>query len=80
MAREFFCAYHSMLEDMEALSDAEKGRLFTACLIYSKTGEAPILVGNERFVFPAVIFNTVDKLDPNRNERTRKSVSAHYFL
>lgn len=60
MAREFFCAYHSMLEDMEALSDAEKGRLFTACLIYSKTGEAPILVGNERFIFPTFM-NRIDK-------------------
>lgn len=53
MAREFFCAYHSMLDDMEALSDAEKGRLFTACLIYSKTGEAPQLGGNERILFPS---------------------------
>ena len=53
MAREYFLAYHSYLESMELLSDAEKGRLFTACLIYSKTGEAPQLGGNERFVFPA---------------------------
>lgn len=53
MSREFFCAYHSYLETMEALTDAEKGRLFTACLIYSKTGEVPQLSGNERFVFPA---------------------------
>ena len=39
---------------MEQLNDAEKGRLFTACLIYSKTGEAPQLRGNERFVFPTL--------------------------
>jgi hypothetical protein len=55
-----------MLEDMEALSDAEKGRLFTACLIYSKTGEAPILVGNERFVFPAFM----SRIDKDRSGRT----------
>lgn len=53
MPREYFCAYHSYLEAMEALTDAEKGRLFTACLSYSKTGEAPQLSGNERFLFPA---------------------------
>lgn len=53
MAIEYFCCYHSYLEVMEQLNDAEKGRLFTACLLYSKTGEAPELGGNERFVFPA---------------------------
>lgn len=53
MAREYFPAYHSYLEVMEALTDAEKGRLFTACLLYSKTGEVPQLSGNERYLFPA---------------------------
>ena len=51
MAREFFNAYHSYLEAIEPLNDAERGRLFTACLSYSMTGEAPELRGNERFVF-----------------------------
>ncbi len=53
MPVEFFCAYHSYLEMMSALTDAEKGRLFTACLEYSKLGEVPQLSGNERFLFPA---------------------------
>lgn len=53
MAREYFPAYHSYLEAMEALTDDERGRLFTACLLYSKTGEAPQLSGNERYVFPS---------------------------
>lgn len=53
MGREYFSAYHSYLEAMEELTDAEKGRLFTACLTYSKTGEAPQLSGNERYLFPA---------------------------
>ena len=52
--RTYFCAYHSYLEAMEPLNDAEKGRLFTACLIYSMTGEAPQLSGNERFIFPSM--------------------------
>lgn len=54
MAREYFHAYHSYLETMEPLNDAERGRLFTALLAYSRTGEAPELRGNERFVFPGL--------------------------
>lgn len=53
MAIEYFCAYHSYLEMLEPLTDSERGRLFTACLEYSRTGEAPQLNGNERFLFPA---------------------------
>lgn len=51
MAREYFNAYHSYIEVMEPLNDAERGRLFTACLIYSMTGEVQELRGNERFAF-----------------------------
>ena len=51
MAREYFNAYHSYIEVLEPLNDAERGRLFTACLIYSMTGEAQELRGNERFAF-----------------------------
>lgn len=54
MAREYFQAYHSYIEAMEPLNDAERGRLFTACLIYSMTGEVQKLSGNERFVFPGM--------------------------
>ena len=53
MAKECFLAYHSYLEALEALSDAECGRLFKACLQYSKSGEAPELSGNERILFPS---------------------------
>lgn len=54
MAIEYVAAYYSYLDYMEQLSDAECGRLFRACLIYSKTGEAPNLCGNERFVWPGI--------------------------
>lgn len=54
MALESFNAYHSYLKTIEPLNDAERGRLFTACLQYSMTGEAPELKGNERFVFPSM--------------------------
>jgi hypothetical protein len=52
MAREYFCAYYSYLASLEPLNDAEVGRLFRALLIYSETGAAPELRGNERFIFP----------------------------
>lgn len=71
MAREYFPAYHSYLETIEQLSDAERGRLFTACLLYSKTGEAPKLSGNERFVFPA-IRSQIDRDRRSYDEYTQK--------
>ena len=40
------------LDAIEPLGDAERGRLFTALLEYARTGEAPQLGGNERFIFP----------------------------
>ena len=54
MAREYFAAYHSYLKSVEPLNDAERGRLFTACLTYSMTGAEPELRGNERFVWPSI--------------------------
>lgn len=71
MAKEYFCCYHSYLEAMEQLNDAERGRLFTACLTYSKTGEAPELRGNERFVFPA-FRSQIDRDNANYEEKCRK--------
>lgn len=55
MAREYFCAYHSYLQSMKQLSDAEVGRLFRALLKYSKTGELDALYGNERFVADTIV-------------------------
>jgi len=54
MARQFFAAYHSYLKATEPLSDAERGRLFTACLSYSMSGIVPELRGNERFAWPSI--------------------------
>ena len=54
MAREYFCAYHSYIESLEMLNDAECGRLFRALLAYSKTGATPELRGNERFLFSSM--------------------------
>lgn len=77
MAREYFCCYHSYLEVMEQLNDTERGRLFTACLMYSKTGEVPELRGNERFVFPA-FRSQIDRDNANYEETCKKrSASAN---
>ena len=46
MARDYICLYHSYLDAIQALGDAERGRLFTAMLEYSMTCEAPQLNGN----------------------------------
>ena len=62
MALESFNAYHSYLKSIELLNDAERGRLFTACLQYSMTGEVPDLRGNERFVFPMMKEQMLDWL------------------
>lgn len=52
MARDYVCLYHSYLDAIQALGDAERGRLMTAMLEYSLTGAAVELSGNEKFVWP----------------------------
>lgn len=68
MARDYICLYHSYLDAIQALGDAERGRLLTAMLEYSITGEAPQLGGNERFIFP-LIKAQIDR-DRERYEET----------
>lgn len=53
MVLDSFNVYHSYLQALDPLNDAECGRLFKACLQYSMTGKAPELRGNERFLFPS---------------------------
>lgn len=48
----YFKLYFDLLDNIEALEMAERGRLLTAILEYGITGAAPRLTGNERFVFP----------------------------
>ena len=54
MAGKFWCAYHSWMPAMSALSDAECGRLFRCALKYSATGEETDLPGNERFAWSLI--------------------------
>lgn len=48
----YFKLYFDLLDNIELLGDAERGRLLTAILEYGRTGAAPQLSGNEKFVFP----------------------------
>ena len=80
MAREYFCAYHSFLKSIEPLNDAERGRLFTACLEYSMTGAEPELRGNERYIFPMIreqIDRDAKKYDA-RCEQNRNNILRRY--
>lgn len=54
MSIEYFCAYHDLVEKLSPYSDAETGRLFMACLNYSRSGIEPQLCGNERFIWPSL--------------------------
>ena len=49
MARNYAALPFDYLKEMEALNDAEFGRLTRALLVYSMTGEKIALCGNERF-------------------------------
>lgn len=50
------CTYIKLFTDyldaVEPLGDAERGRLFSALLLYARTGECAELPGDERFLFP----------------------------
>lgn len=54
MAREYVCLYHSYLDAIQALGDAERGRLMTAMLEYSLRGAAGELSGNEQYIWPLI--------------------------
>ncbi len=68
MARDFVCLYHSYLDAMEALGDAERGRLMTAMLTYSSQGAVGELSGNERYIWPMLR----SQIDRDREAYERK--------
>ena len=51
MARSYLKVYFDFDEKTDELNDSEKSRLLLAMYRYAKTGEKPILTGNERFLF-----------------------------
>lgn len=78
MAREYFLAYHSYLEILMELSDAECGRLFRAALEYSATKKTPDLRGNERFLF-ATLKVCTEFSDINNGLQTSSYTSTPKF-
>ena len=64
----------SLLKAMTPLSDAEKGRLFEALLLYTETGEEPTeFRGNERFLWPTAMLAIA--LAEKRSEQNRANAS-----
>lgn len=51
MARSFLKIYFDFDEKTDELTENEKGRLMLALYRYAKTGQKPVLTGNERFLF-----------------------------
>ena len=49
---EYLKIWTSFAEIIEPLNDAERGRLFTAMLIYAEREELPEFKGNERYTWP----------------------------
>ena len=82
MSKKYFCAYYSYLDSMETLTDEERGRLFTACLIYGKTGQVPDLPGHEKHVFPSFKSQIdrdnkeYDSYCESQKERAKKSLQT----
>lgn len=67
-------------EDITELNDSEKGRLFQAMLDYAKTGTAPDLRGNEKYVWPTAKKN-IDKQKESYEEvcRTNKRIATERY-
>lgn len=80
MAREGFVVYHEILKWMDSYDDAERGRLFTAMLKYSMTGEDPELRGNERFLWPAIKakIDESKKSYENTCAKNKKNINKRY--
>ena len=72
MAREFFCAYHSYLNAMRKLSDAECGRLFRALLSYSAGEQLIKLQGREEVLFD-VFADQIDRDNAKYEAKCRKN-------
>ena len=54
MAREYFCAYHSLLDTAKQLTDTEFGKLIRAALTYSRDHDVEPLRGREAIVWDMV--------------------------
>lgn len=69
-------AFYDWPEQMSALTDAEKGRLFVAILKYGETGEILEMQGAERILFP--VFKAQIDREAGRSEAGKKAVNARW--
>lgn len=82
MARNYAALPYDYLEEMEALNDAEFGRLTRALLVYSMTGEQLALCGNERFYAKRVMAQedrfkaSYDDISTTRREAGKAGAAA----
>lgn len=84
MARNYAALPYDYLEEMEALNDAEFGRLTRALLAYSMTGEKIALCGNERFYAKRVMSQedrfkaSYDDVSAARSEAGKAGAAARW--
>ena len=84
MARNYAALPYDYLEEMEALNDAEFGRLTRALLVYSMTGEQLALCGNERFYAKRVMAQedrfkaSYDDISNTRREAGKAGAAARW--
>ena len=84
MARNYAALPYDYLEEMEALNDAEFGRLTRALLVYSMTGEQIALCGNERFYAKRVMAQedrfkeSYDSVSAVRSEAGKAGANARW--
>lgn len=84
MARNYAALPYDYLEEMEALNDAEFGRLTRALLVYSMTGEQLALCGNERFYAKRVMAQedrfkaSYDNISTTRREAGKAGAAARW--
>ena len=69
-------AFYDWPEQMSALKDEEKGRLFVAILKYGETGEIPEMQGAERILFP--VFKAQIDREAGRSEAGKKAVNSRW--
>lgn len=69
-------AFYDWPEQMSALKDEEKGRLFVAILKYGETGEIPEMQGAERILFP--VFKAQIDREAGRSEAGKKAVNTRW--
>ena len=87
MALTYLQIFADMAELIEPLNDEERGRLLTAMMDYAFRGEEPVLIGNERYIWPVfrrAINQSESKIETkkanaSKNKRTeaKPSESAH---